>query len=373
MSVRSSNPSTVRHCTGSKISETWRESWDALESFTAASLRGLADAGTGPLGPSTPAELLPHGRWETGRMMDLDLERLGADLPFAQAVPRLRAALAGHGVAVVEAPPGTGKTTLAPPAAALELGADARSRVVVVQPRRVAARAAAQRLSQLSGTRLGELSGLTVRGQREVGPGTAIEFVTPGVLIGRLLADPELSGTRAIVLDEVHERGLEIDLLLGMVLELRQLREDLALIVMSATLDAGSFRDLIGQALGLDEVPLVDSRAVEHPLEVRWAPGTGPRLDERGVRREFLDHGPARRIGSTSAAWPRTLASTPSSSCPEPGRSPTWLLGSGSSRRPRCSSCMGASPRTSRTSRWPGASRTAAPGSLSPRPWPSPR
>lgn len=223
-------------------------------------------------------------------MMDLDLERLGADLPFAQAVPRLRAALAGHGVAVVEAPPGTGKTTLAPPAAALELGADARSRVVVVQPRRVAARAAAQRLAQLSGTRLGELSGLTVRGQREVGSGTAIEFVTPGVLIGRLLADPELSGTRAIVLDEVHERGLEIDLLLGMVLELRQLREDLALIVMSATLDAGSFRDLIGQALGLDEVPLVDSRAVEHPLEVRWAPGTGPRLDERGVRREFLDH-----------------------------------------------------------------------------------
>ena len=96
MSVRSSNPSTVRHCTGSKISETWRESWDALESFTAASLRALADAGTGPLGPSTPAELLPHGRWETGRMMDLDLERLGADLPFAQAVPRLRAALAAH-------------------------------------------------------------------------------------------------------------------------------------------------------------------------------------------------------------------------------------------------------------------------------------
>ena len=160
-------------------------------------------------------------------MMDLDLERLGAGLPFAEAVPRLREALAGPGVAVVEAPPGTGKTTLAPPAAALELGADAGGRVVVVQPRRVAARAAAQRLAQLSGTRLGELSGLTVRGQREVGPGTAVEFVTPGVLIGRLLADPELSGTRAIVLDEVHERGLEIDLLLGMVLELRQLREEL--------------------------------------------------------------------------------------------------------------------------------------------------
>lgn len=223
-------------------------------------------------------------------MMDLDLERLGAGLPFAQAVPRLREALAGPGVAVVEAPPGTGKTTLAPPAAALELGASADGRVVVVQPRRVAARAAAQRLAQLSGTRLGELSGLTVRGQREVGPDTAVEFVTPGVLIGRLLADPELRGTRAVVLDEVHERGLEIDLLLGMVLELRQLREDLALIVMSATLDAGSFRELIGEALGMAEVPLVDSRAVEHPLEVRWAPGAGPRLDERGVRREFLDH-----------------------------------------------------------------------------------
>ncbi|MDN5701691.1 MAG: ATP-dependent helicase HrpB [Micrococcales bacterium] len=223
-------------------------------------------------------------------MMDLDFERLGAGLPFAQAVPQLRQALAGPGIAVVEAPPGTGKTTLAPPAAALELGAAADDRVVVVQPRRVAARAAAQRLAQLSGTRLGQLSGLTVRGQREVGRDTVVEFVTPGVLIGRLLADPGLSGTRAVVLDEVHERGLEIDLLLGMLLELRQLREDLGLIVMSATLDAGSFRELIGRALGMAEVPVVDSRAVEHPLEVRWAPGTGPRLDERGVRREFLDH-----------------------------------------------------------------------------------
>ncbi|WP_144791230.1 ATP-dependent helicase HrpB [Kocuria palustris] len=223
-------------------------------------------------------------------MTDLDLQRLGAHLPFAEAVPRLQEALRGPGIAVVQAPPGTGKTTLAPPAAAQTLDAGPDRRIVVVQPRRVAARAAARRLAHLSGTRLGELSGLTVRGERETGRATAVEFVTPGVLVGRLLRDPELPGTAAVVLDEVHERGLETDLLLGMLLELRQLREDVALIAMSATLDAGSFAGLIEQSLGLPDVPIVDSRAVEHPLEVRWAPGRGHRLDERGVSREFLDH-----------------------------------------------------------------------------------
>lgn len=218
-----------------------------------------------------------------------DLERIGAGLPFAAAVPELQRAASASGLAVVQAPPGTGKTTLAPPAVAQSLGAGAGGRVVVVQPRRVAARAAAQRLASLTGTALGELSGLTVRGQREVGARTVVEFVTPGVLVGRLLADPELAGTAAVILDEVHERGLEIDLLLGMLIELRQLREDLVLVAMSATLDAESFAGLMRDGIGA-EVPIIDSPAELHPLEVRWAPARGQRLDERGVRREFLDH-----------------------------------------------------------------------------------
>ena len=100
---------------------------------------------------------------------------------------------------------------------------------MVTQPRRVAARAAARRLAALDGTRLGDRVGYTVRGERQTGPGTVIEFVTPGILLRRLLADPGLEGTDAVILDEVHERGLETDLLVGMLAEVRQLRGDLAL------------------------------------------------------------------------------------------------------------------------------------------------
>lgn len=230
-------------------------------------------------------------------MTDFDLERIGAGLPFAAAVPELQDAVAATGLAVVQAPPGTGKTTTAPPAIASRIGAAAQGRVVVVQPRRVAAAAAARRLAHLTGTAVGGLVGLTMRGAREVGPRTVIEFVTPGVLVHRLLADPGLSGTSAVILDEVHERALETDLLLGMLIELRQLREDLVLAVMSATLDAGSFAQLLREGLGVGLVPVVDSPALRHPLEVRWAPGAGHRLDERGVRGEFLEH-----VARTAAA-----------------------------------------------------------------------
>ena len=211
--------------------------------------------------------------------MTWDLARIGAGLPFADALPELTAALTAHGVAVVQAPPGSGKTTLAPPLVASQVD----GRVVVTGPRRVTVRAAARRLAQLTGTPLGELAGYTVRGERHVQPGTRVEFVTPGVLVRRLLADPELSGTAAVVLDEVHERGLDSDLLLGMLAEVRQLR-DLPLVAMSATLDAPAIARLLGDA------PVVDSEGALHPLETIWAPAPGPRTDARGVTREFLDH-----------------------------------------------------------------------------------
>ena len=149
---------------------------------------------------------------------------------------------------MVQAPPGTGKTTLVPPLVANLLSggsgnhADAMvPRVVVTQPRRVAARSAARRLASLDGSRLGERIGYTVRGERQAGPATLIEFVTPGILLRRLLSDPGLEGTGAVILDEVHERGLETDLLFGMLSEVRQLRGDLTFVAMSATLDAPRF------------------------------------------------------------------------------------------------------------------------------------
>ncbi len=196
-----------------------------------------------------------------------DLGVIGAGLAFAESLGGLAEALlagAPAGTAVVQAPPGTGKTTLVPPllanlaagaASGLAGGAGAgrrgrRPRVVVTQPRRVAARSAARRLAALDGSRLGDRIGFTVRGERQTGPDMLIEFVTPGILMQRLLADPGLETVHAVILDEVHERGLETDLLLGMLAEVRELRGDLMLVAMSATLDAPRFAALIGSAAG---------------------------------------------------------------------------------------------------------------------------
>ncbi|MEV5050217.1 ATP-dependent helicase HrpB [Arthrobacter sp. LAR12-1-1.1] len=248
-----------------------------------------------------------------------DLDVIGAGLTFAESLGALAAALQGGGAgasAVVQAPPGTGKTTLVPPLLAniansntATRGRDGRGRrprIVVTQPRRVAARAAARRLATLDGTRLGDRVGYTVRGERQTGPGTVIEFVTPGILLRRLLAEPGLEGTDAVILDEVHERGLETDLLFGMLIEVRQLRGDLTLVAMSATLDAPRFAALIGDALigegaagndGGGPAPVVDCPSALFPLDVEWAPAPVPRLDERGVARAFLDH-----VADTAAA-----------------------------------------------------------------------
>ncbi|GER22749.1 ATP-dependent helicase HrpB [Zafaria cholistanensis] len=248
---------------------------------------------------------------------------MGDGLVFARSLGRLAAVLrpgAPAAAAVVQAPPGTGKTTLVPPLVANLLapagGGLRNPRVVVTQPRRVAARSAARRLAFLDGRgqegtgqegsgqegtgpdggSLGGRVGYTVRGERRAGPETLVEFVTPGILVRRLLADPGLEGTDAVVLDEVHERGLETDLLLGMLSEVRQLRGDLTLVAMSATLDAPRFASLLG-AGGTGPAPVVDCPSALHPLEVRWAPAATPRLDGRGVSRAFLDH-----VADTAAA-----------------------------------------------------------------------
>ncbi|MEV7631815.1 ATP-dependent helicase HrpB [Microbacterium sp. NPDC089318] len=213
-----------------------------------------------------------------------DLARIGAGLSFTAALDQVADALDSGTAVVVSAPPGTGKTTLVPPLLATRTG----GRVIVTQPRRVAARAAARRLAEIDGSPLGGRVGFTVRGERKASSETRVEFVTAGVLLRRMLDDPGLDGVDAVIIDEVHERALETDLLIGLLGEVRELRDDLALIAMSATLDAQRIAAVIGSESA--PAPIVEHTVPAHPLTERWAPSRAPRLDERGVTWAFLDH-----------------------------------------------------------------------------------
>lgn len=209
------------------------------------------------------------------------------DLPVRPALPALLDALRAAGGAVLVAPPGTGKTTLAPLAVA---GAVA-GRVVIAQPRRVAARAAAHRMAALLGERVGGRVGYAVRGERRVGPATRVEVVTTGLLVRRLHHDPELPGVGAVLLDECHERQLDADLALAFSAQAREtLRPDLWLLAMSATPDADRFAALLG--VGGAPAPVVRAASALHPVTRVWAPPPRPvTLTPSGrVDPALLDH-----------------------------------------------------------------------------------
>ncbi|MGW3188124.1 ATP-dependent RNA helicase [Streptomyces ardesiacus] len=202
-------------------------------------------------------------------------------LPVRGALPALHDALEGHGTAVLVAPPGTGKTTLVPLAlAGLLDGSDAPARrVVVAEPRRIAARAAARRMAWLLGERPGGRVGYTVRGERVVGPRARVEVVTTGVLLQRLQRDQELTGVDAVVLDECHERHLDADTAAAFLWDVRQaLRPELRLVAASATTDAQGWSRLLGGA------PVVGATGVSYPVEVVWAPPARPVRPPHGMR-----------------------------------------------------------------------------------------
>ncbi|WP_225641383.1 ATP-dependent helicase HrpB [Streptomyces werraensis] len=188
-------------------------------------------------------------------------------LPVREALPSLAGALDAHGTSVLVAPPGTGKTTLVPLALAGLWGAGPARRVLVAEPRRIAARAAARRMAWLLGERVGASVGFTVRGERAVGRDTRVEVVTTGVLLQRLQRDQELAGVDAVVLDECHERHLDADTAAAFLWDVREtLRPDLRLVAASATTDAEGWARLLGGA------PVVEARGAAHPVDVVWAP-----------------------------------------------------------------------------------------------------
>ncbi|MEM1065418.1 MAG: ATP-dependent helicase HrpB [Pseudomonadota bacterium] len=183
-------------------------------------------------------------------------------LPIEPVLPTLLDAVRNGGRAVLEAPPGAGKTTRVP-LALLEAGAVA-GRIVMLEPRRIAARAAAERMAELLGEPIGKTVGYRIRGEAKVSKGTRIEVVTEGILTRMLQSDPSLPGIGAVIFDEFHERSLNADLGLALCLEVAgALRDDLVLIAMSATLDGAA-------VAGLMEAPVVRSEGRAFPVETRW-------------------------------------------------------------------------------------------------------
>ncbi|WP_371807891.1 ATP-dependent helicase HrpB [Ruegeria sp. HKCCA0235A] len=194
--------------------------------------------------------------------MIADKSRMTIRLPIDDAIPELLDRLRAQGRAVLQAPPGAGKTTRVP-LAMLEAGL-CDGRIVMLEPRRLAARAAAERMAETLGERAGQTVGYRVRGEAKVSKDTRIEVVTEGILTRMLQSNPDLPGIGAVIFDEFHERSLNADLGLALCLEVTDaLRDDLILLAMSATLDA----DPVGALMA---APLVTSDGRSFPVETRW-------------------------------------------------------------------------------------------------------
>jgi ATP-dependent helicase HrpB len=190
-------------------------------------------------------------------------------LPVDAILPEILDSLKRSPNLVIEAPPGAGKTTRVPPAL-LEI---VSGEVVVLEPRRIAARLAARRVAWELGEQVGQTVGYQVRFEEAVGPKTRVRFVTEGILTRRLLSDPGLRGVAAVVLDEFHERHLESDLALALLKRLQQTRPDLRIVVMSATLDAGPV------AHYLQDCPVLRSEGRQFDLSITHLPYSAKPLE----------------------------------------------------------------------------------------------
>ncbi|MDD2706090.1 MAG: ATP-dependent helicase HrpB [Acidocella sp.] len=209
------------------------------------------------------------------------------DLPVTEVLPDVLRCLITEGRnAVLVAPPGAGKTTAVPPA----LMAAGAGKILLLEPRRLAARAAAMRMSELLGESVGGRVGFRTRLESSVGPDTVIEVITEGLLTSRLLSDPGLTGVNLVIFDEIHERSLEADLALALVLDLqRSLRPELRILAMSATAEATKFARLL-------DAPVLESQGKMFPVEVHHAkrdimsPRDLPEAAAKAVREALVAH-----------------------------------------------------------------------------------
>jgi ATP-dependent helicase HrpB len=196
-----------------------------------------------------------------------------SNLPIEEAVPGLLAALEHRGRAVLTSPPGSGKTTIVP----LRLLGSVEGKIVMLEPRRLATRAAARRMAFLLGEQVGETIGYVTRDDQNIGPGTRVEVVTEGVLTRRLQRNPALAGTGLVIFDEFHERNLQTDLGLALTLDaISTWRPDLRLLLMSATIDTKRMADFL-------DAPAIASDAPMHPVEIRWVPPSPSAIPETHV------------------------------------------------------------------------------------------
>ncbi|MBX5202026.1 ATP-dependent helicase HrpB [Rhizobium sp. NZLR1] len=205
------------------------------------------------------------------------------ELPVSHVLPAVGAALANEGRAVLSAPPGAGKTTLVP-LYLLDQAWRGDGKIILLEPRRLAARAAASRMASLLGEQVGSTVGYRMRLDNRISAATRIEVVTEGVFARMILDDPELAGVSVVIFDEFHERSLDADFGLALALDVQSaLREDLRILVMSATLDVERVAAL------LDHPPVIESLGRSFPIDIRYQDRPGGERIEDAVTRAILD------------------------------------------------------------------------------------
>lgn len=187
------------------------------------------------------------------------------DLPISRRRNDILAAMREHQVIVVVGETGSGKTTQLPKMA-MELAGEARGRVGCTQPRRLAAASVSRRVAEELNCDLGGLVGYQVRFEEKVGPDTRLKFMTDGILLAETQHDPDLRQYHTLILDEAHERSLNIDFLLGYLRLLLDRRRDLRLVISSATLDAGGFSEFFGGA------PIIQVEGRTYPVDLHYLP-----------------------------------------------------------------------------------------------------